>query len=371
MPSYDDTRKAWRLMADANAPGEKRRRVVRHRHDIPKRDRAAAVAAEQALRNELAARRESAYGAPGTFADLAAKWVNVNRGRWSPTTTDTTEQALAAHINPHIGHLAADRITALQIQTMYAAWEADGYAPPTRLRWHRIVRTIFGRAERWGAITWSPMGKVDATGGRALERMHMPTAAEVRKVIANAASPMAAVFFELAATTGARRGTLVALRWHNVNLDAATVTFTHAAIRSKAGDAIKATKANRPYTVALTPATVAVLRAHKLRATETALALGLGGTGYVFSSDGGTSPWSVQYPSHAWLYATRKAGVSCRLHDLRHFAASHMLAARMSAGEVAAVLGCTEANVITTYSHLVTTDGAERAAAAMAAVMAG
>ena len=103
MATYDEARKAWRLMADAAAPGEKRRRVVRHRADIPKRDRAAAIAAEQNLRAELAARREAGYGRPGTFEEFANQWVDLNRGRWSPTTTDTTEGALAGHIVPAIG----------------------------------------------------------------------------------------------------------------------------------------------------------------------------------------------------------------------------------------------------------------------------
>jgi len=364
-------------MADAARPGEKRRRVVRHRSDIAKRDRRAAEAAELVLRAEVAAQRDSEYGAPGTFAEFAAQWVGLNRNRWSPTTLETTEGALRGHINPHIGHLPVDKVTPLQIQTMYAAWEADGYAPPTRLRWHRIVRTIYGKAERLGAVERSPMARVDRTGDRALERMSIPTAADIRRVIDKAASPSAGVFFRLAATTGARRGTLIALRWSTVDVDAGTITFTHAMARDNAHadrQRLKANKGGKPYTVALTPDTVDALRAHKRRATETAMALGLGarlGDLFVFSSDGGETAWSVEYASHAWLYAARKAKVKCRLHDLRHFAASQLLTAGgLGAGEVAAVLGCTEANVITTYSHRVATNTAERAAAAMAAVMA-
>ena len=61
---------------------------------------------------------------------------------------------------------------------------------------------------------------------------------------------------------------------------------------------------------------------------------------------------------------------TCRLHDLRHFAATRLLRAALPPGVVADRLGCTEANVISTYSHRVPTGEDARAAQVMAEVLA-
>jgi integrase len=58
----------------------------------------------------------------------------------------------------------------------------------------------------------------------------------------------------------------------------------------------------------------------------------------------------------------------CRLHDVRHFAASRMLAGGIAARVVADRLGCTESNVLRTYSHRVPSPDDGRAAEIMAAL---
>jgi integrase len=52
-----------------------------------------------------------------------------------------------------------------------------------------------------------------------------------------------------------------------------------------------------------------------------------------------------------------------RLHDLRHTAASQMLMAGVPISIVAERLGCTEANILRTYRHLI--PGSDRDAAAI------
>ena len=126
----------------------------------------------------------------------------------------------------------------------------------------------------------------------------------------------------------------------------------------------KGTKAERPYVVTLGTATVAVLREHRIRASEQALAIGspLAPESFVFSDDGGGSHWNLGWPSHAWGIYSTKAGVpGLRLHDLRHCAASQMLMNGIPVSVVAERLGCTEANVLRTYRHFI--PGSDRHAA--------
>lgn len=124
---------------------------------------------------------------------------------------------------------------------------------------------------------------------------------DVRAVQA-VAEPGFAAYVQLASTVGARRGTIVALRWGAVDLDAGTATFTTAIAESEDGLIEKGTKADRPYVVSLGPSTVKVLAEHRQRSIEQALAVGasFGAGSFVFSDDGGTSHWALSWPTHAW-----------------------------------------------------------------------
>ncbi|HWC39642.1 MAG TPA: tyrosine-type recombinase/integrase [Acidimicrobiales bacterium] len=308
-----------------------------------------------------------------SFAQAATAWVERHR-RWSPKTLKETRYALRRYILPALGGTRFDRITPAQIEDLYASWVDEGRADATMRRWHGIIRSIFADAMRLGILSKDPMVRVTPAGGHAPERLHIPAPAEVRRAI-DAATPVASIAFELAAVTGARRGTIVALRWRDVDLEGATIVFSHAIAVGENGPVMKGTKTNRPYAVSLGESVLARLREHKRRATETAMNLGRAGDLrdlFVFSSDGGVTPWRPENLTHAWSVACARAEVvGSRLHDLRHFAASQMLAARFSHRTVAERLGCTETNVLKTYSHWVPTLDDARAAEVMEDVLSG
>jgi integrase len=374
MARWDADRGVWRITANAAPPGGKRRRVVRtFAAPNTRSGRREAEQAEMRLRVQVLDQLERAWPggrSPGTFAATAAAWVDRNRHRWSPKTVKETEYALRRFILPELGGTPLEEVSPAQIEATYAAWERRYSASGVR-RWHGMIRAVFADAERLDLVDRNPMRRVRPGGGPAPERARMPEPAEVRRII-DAARPAPRVFFELGAATGARRGTLVALRWRNVDLagDTMTVTFLHAVAQTPDGDEIvKGTKANRPYTVTVAGGAADVVRDHRRRCAETALALGVADFGdlFVFSSDGGLTPWALGYPTHAWQYACIRAGLpGFRLHDLRHFAATRMLANGIPNRVVADRLGCTEANVIRTYSHRVPTTEDARAAQVMA-----
>jgi integrase len=379
MPRWDPDRNSWRIVVDVNRPGEKRRRRY---HDVAAPNTAAgkktAQLAELRIKADAAEVREKDW--PGgtargvTFAAAAAARVLRNRDRWSPKTLKETEYALRRYILPTLGKTPLEYVTPAQVEAMYASWSAAGHQGSTMRRWHNMVAAIFADAERLGELVGrNPMVRVRPAGGKAPERS-TPSPADVRRVIEAAPAPSAATYFELAVNTGARRGTILALRWRDIDLDAGIVSFTHAVAEGPDGAVVKGTKANRPYTVQVMGPALNALREHRRRAAETALALGLGALDplFVFSDDGGEHHWDVSWPSHAWLFACRRAGVAaCRLHDVRHFAATRALAAGVPTRVIADRLGCTEANVIRTYSHRVPSSEDARAAQVLATAMGG
>ncbi|HYA45027.1 MAG TPA: site-specific integrase [Acidimicrobiales bacterium] len=308
-----------------------------------------------------------------TVADLARDWQAANQPRqeartgrwvgWSPKTAVTVAGNFRLHILPAIGNYLADQVTGLHLDRFYRSLEVrTGLSPSAVQRCHGQLRAMFNWAVRKRLMVANPALSADPPRVKA-RHLQVPTMSQVRSV-QDVARPAFASFLQLAATVGARRGTLVALRWRDVDLERSTITFSRAIAESADGDIEKGTKADRAYTVSLGPATAQLLREHRRRAAEAALAVGrpLDGDCFVFSDDGGTAHWDLSWPSHAWKHYSTMAGLpGWRLHDLRHTAASQMLMAGVPIAVVAERLGCTEVNILRTYRHFI--PGSDRGAA--------
>ncbi len=192
-------------------------------------------------------------------------------------------------------------MTGVHLDRLYRRLEEEtGLSPRVVARCHGQVRAMFNWAVRKRMVTANP-----APGGRS-PRGEAPPA---RRAVDDATSercrrlttPEFAAFIQLAATVGARRGTLVALRWGDIDLERATITFSRAIAESKDGTVEKGTKSDRTYAVRLGPDTKEMLAGHA--AGEGAC--GRGGrrvrqSSFVFSDDGGVGHWSLAWPSHAW-----------------------------------------------------------------------
>jgi integrase len=134
----------------------------------------------------------------------------------------------------------------------------------------------------------------------------------------------APVFLLLA--TGLRRGELLGLAWPNVDLDAGLLRVVQVIEETKAdGARVKPCPktAHSRRTVALTPATVEVLRAHRAAQAEEVLRLGLGKPDLLF-------PRWADSPAvfgTAFSRMAARVGIECSVHDLRHTHITDLLAA--------------------------------------------
>jgi integrase len=372
---------AWRLAVFAGVdPDTGRKRYLFETVRTPN-NRMGAKAADARLAQLVAAVEEGRAPAarPSPKADvltlraLAARWQSANRPRqnqrtgqwigWSPKTAKTHADNFRAYILPTLGNHDVAGITGLDLDELYSMLENEsGLSPAVVARCHSQVRALFSWALRKKLVAANPALSADPPRLKPA-KLHIPSMDDVRAVQAVAPAGFAA-YVQLAATVGARRGTLVALRWGDLDLEAGSATFTRAIAESGDGLVEKGTKADRPYVSSLGPSTVSALHAHRQRAIEQALRIGVpfGAESFVFSDDGGLTHWNLSWPSHAWKRYSAKAGVKpTRLHDLRHTAASQMLMAGVAISIVAERLGCTEGNVLRTYRHFI--PGSDREAA--------
>ena len=148
-----------------------------------------------------------------------------------------------------------------------------------------------------------------------------PSAGEVADLVAHAAkaNPSLGLFFLLAATTGARRGELLALRWKDVDLREGSLAFQRSLIEGPEGPVLAPTKTRRSHRVALDAASLEALRAQLDRAVFSAKESGQGDR-FLFSLESdGTVPWRPKRVTKAFIRCRSEAGLQhFRLHDLRH-----------------------------------------------------
>jgi integrase len=166
-----------------------------------------------------------------------------------------------------------------------------------------------------------------------------------------------ACFLLLAATTGARRGELCALRWTDIDFDLGTAVIARSLVEGQGSELVeKDTKTHASRRVALDEASLRELERHQERCRDRATSCksALHKSAHVFSSDPeNRRPWVPNEVTKRFIRVRKSEGLeSVRLHDLRHFTATRLLAEGVPVRTVSGRLG--HANAATTlgvYAH--------------------
>ena len=176
--------------------------------------------------------------------------------------------------------------------------------------------------------------------------------------------PDMACLIALAAVTGARRGELLALRWGDLDLEAATLTIERSVAVVSGKWITKDTKTHAGRALALDPFGLEVLRRHRARMEDRAAEDGVDLTDDlpVLTYDL-VHPISPDTASHYVRAIATKAGVDTHLHQLRHFAATQMIGSGQDVGTVAGRLGHRDASTtLKVYAHVLPERDREAAA---------
>jgi integrase len=174
-------------------------------------------------------------------------------------------------------------------------------------------------------------------------------------------------FFRLALGTGARRGELLALCWDDVSipdLGRATLTVRRAFVEPKGKGGrivVKSTKTDRVRTIPLGGLAVEALRSQRVLQARERLAQGslYADSGHVFQHECG-GPIAPDLATKAFARARKQSKIKATLHDLRHTAASWMLASGVDVSSVARILGhSTPSTTLGIYAHALPTSDSQ------------
>ena len=167
-------------------------------------------------------------GTSATVTHLLEQYLeHLERKGLSPQTLHLYRRTVRLHIMAALGKTQVRRLTAWDLDRLYAGMAEAGKGPSTVHQVHVVLSGALGQAVKWG---WCPtnVARMASPPTVRAPRIVPPTAAEVRRLVeaAERRNPILAALVMLAALTGARRGELSALRWTDVDFAAGTVRIS-------------------------------------------------------------------------------------------------------------------------------------------------
>lgn len=313
--------------------------------------------AARALRDLLAEVDEGKHlAADPTVAYLLEQWMAQRRRTGiRPTTIYTSESAIRTHLIPSLGALKVKKVTARDLDRHYQAMSDADLGDGTIRLHHNLMSGALRQAVRWGWLDRNPAANASPPKQPKTSR-HAPTGEEIRRLAQLAeqeGDADLATLVTLAAITGARRGELCGLQWPDVDWQAGTVTFQRARVPTEEGDATGPLKSGDRRTVALGPLGVRILRLYRAVIDERAAQLGIDAPsdGWLLSYDCGREPMKTKAVTAAVTALGGRAKVKVTLHELRHYAATNMVAGGVDIRTAAARLGHAPEVLLRIYAH--------------------
>lgn len=327
-----------------------------HRKYVTRRTRAL-VAAE--IGRLLEAQRQGQVITTGGMT--VGEWLTtyleqVAKPQVRPRTYDRYRSDIDGHIVPAIGRHRLDKLRPAHLVALYNTRAAEGLSGASLRHMHAVIRRALNVAVKWQLIAVNPAVLVDAP--RAGQHEITPlSAAEAQGLIKAAVGDRMEARWLVGLALGLRQGEALGLWWDDLDLDAGLLRVRRALQRQHGGGLVFAEpKTQRSKRTIPLPAQLAdVLRQHRVRQEQERITAGSlwQDSPCVFTTPIGT-PVDPRNDFREFKKLLDRGSLpSVRLHDLRHTAASLLLAQNVPARVVMEILGHSQiALTMNTYSHV-------------------
>ena len=271
------------------------------------------------------------------------------RGHLAVRSQETTRFLLDKYVIPEIGAYPISGISAADVERVMSALTARGLATATRRRALSMMRLVFDYAIRDRRLSVNVARMVALPRGGTKREPHWLRPEQLGRLVM-AVLPLCQPVVLFLGTTGCRFSEMAALRVDDVvqTPHGLGVRVHRAATQSKrtSGAVFGPTKTHQTRTV---PVPAALDEYVRTRVAFTAPG------GYLFPSPTGGVWTNTNFRARSgWMAATRRAGVEgTTIHDLRHTAASLLIAAGADVKAVQVILGHSTATMtMDLYGHL-------------------
>lgn len=290
-----------------------------------------------------------------TVGDYVTDWAKGQP--WRTSTRASRLTVIATQILPNFGRVQLGAMRTSDVQAWVGRMTAGGLSASTVEAYYRVLAQVMRSARRDKLIAESPCVDVTLpTPDRASTALVVLTSAQVERLATEVPSRYRGLIL-VSAALGLRQGEACALTVDRVDFLRRKVTIdrqvvTASSARAHSFGPVKTPASNR--SIALPDSVSALLAAHIAEFTPDGPQARRGRLLFT-TPDGrmlGRQTWHGAFSA-----AAKRAGLEASSHDLRHHAASRLIAAGCSPRAVAAFLGHRNANeTLNTYAHLWPTD---------------
>lgn len=301
----------------------------------------------------------------GAYLD---QWIEGVPGRVEQSTASDYADTVRLHLKPGLGSKILTKLSVSEMNALWASKRKAGYSANSVRIMRTVLRSALHQAEREGLLirnvaALSDPPRLGQSEGRSL------TVAEARRLLDAASGDRLEAVYAITLVFGLRRGEALGLSWSDIDLDSGLV-HVRQQLRRERLPADQQEEAGRKTQLILrdlktkrsrrmldvTPALDGLLRSHRARQARERLAAGPGWaeSDLVFTTGKGTPIDPDNFARYFHRLCARADLGHWTPHELRHSAASIMLAQGTPLYVVSEVLG--HGSVAITkdiYGHLI------------------
>lgn len=307
-----------------------------------------------------------------TVAQLLDRWyADVLRHQVAESAALGYRSVANHHIVPSIGRKKLAALTTSDVDRLLSSKIDAGLAVSTVRRIRSVLAQAIDQGIRWGAVNRNVASLARAPRAPRKEGRTL-TPEQAHKFLEQLSGHRNEALYALMLSVGLRRGEALGLRWDDFNERTGVIQVRRQLQRETTGLVLKDTKTARSRrAINLPRPMLAMLKTHRTQQAADRLALGAAWTetGYIFTSSVGT-PIDPRNLLREFKSICADAGLgNWHVHELRHSAASLMLAMGVPIQVVSEVLGHASIRMTAdVYGHILAPDR-QAAADAMGRVL--
>jgi integrase len=274
----------------------------------------------------------------------------------APKTIKAYGDVVRLHLTPELGRIELGKLTPQAVTTMLRDKERAGLSPRSVAMIREVLRGALNVAVKMQMVERNAAALATPPRQMKVERRTV-NPEEAKRLLAVSEEDRLSALYRLALTLGMRQAEILGLRWADVDLDAGALRVRQTLQRIGGETITKEPKTARSRrTLALSPSLVAALVAHKDRQEFDRKRAGSRWleSGLVFTSTVGTA-LEARNLTREFKRHLAAAGLpaSLRFYDMRHAAASLLIADGLPITVVSAMLGhALTSTTLNNYAHV-------------------